>query len=97
MKWIICLQREDLSQEDMYLMKGLVDFIKELGYLGGTTPQYEASRKHQKGLIETFLLIYACNKEDRKITFCVLNVLFTYHYSSYLQCANFSNHYLQIQ
>lgn len=38
-------KKDDLSQDYLYLNKWMVDFVKDLGYLGGVTPRYEASQK----------------------------------------------------
>lgn len=89
---------DDLSQEDMYLNKCLMGFVKELGDLGGVTSQNEASLKRLKWLIKTCQLMDVRTKEEMKVIFCeFLDVLFPSHYFIYLQCAYFSNHYLQIQ
>lgn len=52
-------KEEDLFQEDLYLNKWQVGFVKELGYVGGITSRDEASQRCLKRLIETYLLMDA--------------------------------------
>lgn len=61
---------DDISHMDLYLMKQLIGFIRELGYPEGITPCDEASQKHLKRLVDTCLLLDACTREEGRL-FCV--------------------------
>lgn len=56
-----------MFQEELYLKKQLVTFIKELIYVVGITPLDEISKKISKLFVKTRLLMKTRTNEDRKV------------------------------
>lgn len=62
-------KEDDLSQEEIYLIRRRTAFVKELGYVGDTTPWDKASQKRLKWIIKTHMLMDAHTKKERKVLF----------------------------
>lgn len=62
-------KRDILSQENIYRTKRLPGFVKELGYVGGVTPQDEASRRRWRGLTKILIQMDTRTKEEREVIF----------------------------
>lgn len=60
---------QDLSHKELYSKKRLTNFVKDMGYLGGVTPQDEPNWEFFKCLINTRMLMDIRTKEERNIIF----------------------------
>lgn len=72
---------EDIYQENLYLSKQMIGFVKYPGYPMGVTPQDEAAQKHLKCHIDTLLLMNAHTMKEREIIFDTL--FFAFHLLTY--------------
>lgn len=87
-----------MSQEELYLKKRVITFVKELCHVRGVTPQDETSRKCLKRLIKIRLLMDARTKEQRKVFLVICRYFFPLPSGLVVyNTLNFGDHYLKIQ
>lgn len=64
---MVRLQKENLSQKELYQKKWMLSFVKGQGYLAGGIYQDEVGRKFLKRLIDTRLLMHAHSRDERRL------------------------------